>query len=293
MATPTTPTLTPSRAPTPAMRPVTATDVLTGVAVLLAAVSAAVGLLTPALYRDSDAWVRQARAADLVTLLAVVPTLALGLWKARSGSGFGRVVALAALGYLGYTYAIFGFSVAINLMTPVHIAILGLSVWALLIGAIQVAAHPLDPTVGRRLQRPATAVLLFGVPALFAMLWLGQIAEAISTGSPPAALALAGLTTNPVYALDLAFALPFLVASGVMFARRSAVGAQLALGATLWTALMGVGVMAIFAFDAAAGMTVEIPVVALIAAITLAAIALGVTAMMPPGRRAARRVIGW
>lgn len=100
-------------------------DRLALAALLLAAVAAATGLLVSDLYRDPAEGVRQARAADLVTLLVAVLALALGLWHARRGSVGGRLVAIAALAYLAYTYAIFAFSVVINPLTPVHIAILG------------------------------------------------------------------------------------------------------------------------------------------------------------------------
>src|SRR4249919_1641975 len=79
-------------------------EILAWTALVLAAISAAAGLFVADLYRDPDAWVRQARAADLVTLFAVVPTLAIGLWRARAGSEGGRLVVLAALGYLAYNY---------------------------------------------------------------------------------------------------------------------------------------------------------------------------------------------
>lgn len=80
----------------------------------LATISAAAGLVVPGLYRDSEPWIRQARAADLVTFFAVVPVLAFGLWRAGRGSTVGRILAYSALGYLIYNYAIFGFAVAIN-----------------------------------------------------------------------------------------------------------------------------------------------------------------------------------
>jgi hypothetical protein len=260
-------------------------DLLAGIALALAAVSAVAGLVVPGLYRDSDAWIRQARAADLVTLLAVAPILAVAIWRARAGSAVGRLAVLAALGYLAYTYAIFGFSVAINPMTPVHVAVLGLSVWSLLYGVIELARHPLASDTGRGLPRRPAVALLLAVPVLFAAMWLAQIAQSIATGTPPAALAQAGLPTNPVYTLDLAFALPFLALAGVALARRSRFGGQLGLAASMWAALMGLGVLAIFAFDAAAGAPVEVGVFALIAGITFAATALALVAIVDPRRR--------
>ena len=261
--------------------PMRASDILAGTALALAAISAAAGLFVADLYRDPDAWVRQARAADLVTLFAVVPTLAIGLWRARTGSEGGRLAVLAALGYLAYNYGIFGFSVAINPMTVVHIGVLGLSVWALVLALIGIAQEPLRGPVGHDLPRRTTAGFLLAVPALFALLWLGQIGQSIATGEPPAALTATGLPTNPVYTLDLAFALPFLAVAGVALARRTRPAAPLAAAALAWTVLMGSGVLAIFAFDAAAGAAVEAPVVVVIAAITGIGALLAAIAFVP------------
>ena len=274
---------------TPGNRP-SVPDRLAGLAAILAGVSAAAGLFVPDLYRDSEAWIRQARAADLVTLLAVVPALAVGLWRARAGSEAGRLVALAALGYLVYNYAIFGFSVAINPMTPLHIAILGLSVWSLFLTVVAMAGRPSGSAVGSRLPRRTTAAFLLAVPAMFALMWSGQIAQAITSGVGPEEVAKLGLPTNPVYTLDLAFALPFLAVSGIAMLRGSLVSAELGVAALAWVTLMGLGVLAIFGFDAAAGATVSLPVVAVIGAITCIALALTAVGLIP--RRAVRQRLG-
>ncbi len=53
---------------------------------------------------------------------------------------------------------------------------------------------------------PDTAYLipLIGVGAMFGFLWLGQIATVAMTGVLPPDLIKAGISSNPVYALDLA-----------------------------------------------------------------------------------------
>ena len=104
-------------------------DRLALVALPLTAFAAIAGLLVPGVYRDTADGIRQAHATDLVTLLVAVPTLAIGLWRAGGGTVGGRFVALAALGYLAYSYAIYAFSVVIDPLTPVHIAIFGLATW--------------------------------------------------------------------------------------------------------------------------------------------------------------------
>jgi hypothetical protein len=271
---------------TPAIDRSPVPDRLAAAALTLAVISAFVGLFASGIYRDSDAWVRQARAADLVTLLAVGPILAAALWRARAGSNPGRLVVLAALGYLAYNYAIFGFSVTINPMTPVHIAVLGLSVWALVLGIVGIARTPLDPTTGAQVPRRTSAIFLVLVALLFGAMWIGQIAGAVSSGVLPAAIADLGLTTNPVYTLDLAFALPFLFVAGIALLRGSPIGRETAAAAVVWTALMGLGVLAIFVFDAAAGAEVEPAVAAIIGAITAIAVLLSVASLTPRLSRA-------
>jgi hypothetical protein len=240
---------------------------LAWIATVLAAVSAVAGLLVPGLYHDSAGWIRQARAADFVTLLAVVPVLAICLWRGTIGTS--RLVALAALGYLVYTYAIFGFSVAINPMTPLHFAVLGLSTWSLVLTLISVSGTG-QRSADISLPRRTTAFFLVAVSLLFGMLWLRQIAEAITTGTVPAELASLGLPTNPVYTLDLAFALPLLFTAGVLLLRRWSRAAELGLVAVAWVVLMGLGVLAIFAFDAMASVQVPIEVASVIGVITAA-----------------------
>ena len=227
-------------------------DVLAVAAVVLAAIAAAAGLLVGGVYRDTAGMVRQAAAADLVTLLLAVPALALSLWWARSGSAVGRMIAIGALGYLSYSYAIYAFSVVINPLTPIHIAILGLATWALVLSVFGIDDLTVDHTASYRLPRRTTGAFLFLVAALFAAAWLGQIAGAISSGTLPVAISDLGLPTNAVYALDLAFALPVFVVAGLWLVRRDPRGSAAALAVLGFSVLMGASVVAIFAVDAAA-----------------------------------------
>jgi hypothetical protein len=257
-------------------------DRFAGAALLLAAIAAGAGLLLSDLYRDNEAWIRQARATDLVTLLVAVPLLALSLRRAGAGSPAARLVAVGALGYLVYSYAIFAFSVAINAMTPLHIAILGLATWALILAVTGLDAAALDAAVGARLPRRTSATALILISVLFGSLWLGQIAGAITSGTPPAEVARLGLPTNPVYVLDLAFALPLLALAGIRLLRRGRAAGAAAVATLVWTAVMGLSILAIFAFDAAASQAVDPVVVAIIGSITAAAAALAVVGLLPP-----------
>jgi hypothetical protein len=252
-------------------------DRLALAALLLAAVAAAAGLLVSGLYQDTDEGIRQARATDLVTLIFAVPVLALGLWRARAGSVGGRFVAVAALGYLAYSYAIYAFSVVIGPLTPVHITILGLATWSLVLTVFDLD----DATVGLasryRLPRRTTGGFLIGVAGLFEMLWLSQIADAITSGRLPAAVSDLGLPTSPVYSLDLAFAVPLITLAGVWLIRRDRRGPAGAAAGLAFLMILGLSVLAIFAFEAAAGIAVEVPPIAIFGAVTAtAAVLLGI-----------------
>ena len=252
-------------------------DRLALVALPLAAIAAIAGLLLPGLYRDTADGIRQARATDLVTLLVALPTLAIGLWRARAGSVGGRFVAVAALGCLAYSYAIYAFSVVIDPLTPVHIAILGLATWSLVLTVFALDHATIELASRFRLPRRTTGGFLIAVAGLFAILWLSQIVGAITSGRLPAAVLDLGLPTSPVYSLDLAFALPLIALAGVWLIRRDRRGRAGAAAGLAFLVILGLSVLAIFAFEAAAGIAVEVPPIAIFGAVTAtAAVLLGV-----------------
>jgi hypothetical protein len=253
-------------------------------AVVLAVVAALVGLLA-AVYRDVPAMVDQAHAADLATLFLAVPAAVAGLWvagrKTGPAAGRARLVVAGSLGYLVYTYAIYAFQVVVSPVTPLHIAILGLATWSLLLQLPALVAG--TEGVGDRLPRRVTAGFLAVVAALFAALWLGQIASAIVTGELPAAVADLALPTSAVYTLDLAFALPLLALAAGLLIRRPARGFPLALAGLVFSVQMAASVVAIFAIQATRGELADVSVPIVFAAIAISAAALAARGLVPAG----------
>ena len=246
-------------------------DRLAFAALLLAGVAAVAGLAVSGLYRDTAEGIRQARATDLVTLLVAVPALALGLWRARRGSAGGRLVVIAALAYLAYSYAIYAFSVVINSMTLVHIAILSLTTWSLILSVFGLDDATVDRAAGFRLPRRTTGGFLILVAVLFALLWLSQIAGAITSGQLPTSVSDLNLPTSAVYVLDLAFALPLIALAAGWLIRRDRRGPASAVASLGFLIILGLSVLAIFAVDAAAGITVEVPPIAIFGVVIVTA----------------------
>jgi len=252
-------------------------------ALVLAAIASTAGLLIPHLYRDTESWVRQAQASDITTIALAVPVLGIGLWRARAGSALGYLLTLGALSFLAYGYAIFSFAVATNPMTPLHYAILGLSTWSLVLHIVGIDLDTIDAAGIGRVPRRTTGWFLVGVASLFVVLWGGQIATSIVTGKTAPEVAALGLTANPVWALDLAFALPFLAFAGNLLLRDRRHAIVAALPALVFSAVMGLSILAIFGLDALAGQRVDIVPVALVGSIvTIATILVAICVMQPP-----------
>jgi hypothetical protein len=260
-------------------------DRLAWIAALLAGVAAAAGLGIGGLYRDAPFWAQQARGIDLATLFLAVPILVVGLGTARHGSLVGRLAATAGLLYLIYNYAIFAFSVAMNPLAAVYIAILGLAVWSLVLSLSSAdLAGAGRALVGRLPRRTSVAVLLL-VAALFGLLWLGQIATATTSGTPPADLARAGIPTNPVYALDLGLFLPLCVVAGVGLLRGARVAGAFALPMLIWLFLTSAGIVGGFAFAALAGDDVPLVVAGVVGGVGIAAFLPAAVAVVRAGAR--------
>jgi hypothetical protein len=180
-------------------------------------------------------------------------------------------VAVAGLGYVAYSYAIYAFSVVIDPLTPVHIAILGLATWSLILTVSAIDDATLALASRFRLPRRTTGGFLIAVAGLFALLWLSQIAGAITSGRLPAAVSGLGLPTSPVYSLDLAFAIPLITLAGVWLIRRDRRGQAGAVSGLAFLVILGLSVLAIFGFEAAAGVAVEVPPIAIFGAVTATA----------------------
>ena len=252
---------------------------LAAIATFLAAAAAFAGLAIGGLYDDAPNWVQQARGTDLATLFLAVPVLAVGLWTASRGSSAGRLAVVAGLLYLVYNYAIFAFSVAMNPLTAVHIAIFGLSLWSLVLagrGAVEGTEVVVD-----RLNRRAAGGLLIGVAAMFGLLWLGQIATVATTGVLPPDLIKANISSNPVYALDLGFFLPLCAIAGLGLLRRTG-AAAFAFPMLVWVPLMGAGVLGGFILMAAAGDETALPVGAAITLLGVVSSILAAVAVVRP-----------
>jgi hypothetical protein len=119
---------------------------------------------------------------------------------------------------------------------------------------------------------------------MFGLLWLGQIASTTMSGVLAPDLVRAGISSNPVYALDLAFFLPLCALAGIGLLRRNRAAAY-GLPMLIWVSLMGAGILGGFLLAAAAGEEVPIVAASVIGALCVASTSLAVVAIVRPSSR--------
>jgi hypothetical protein len=242
--------------------------------VLPALLSALAGLLViagvlspvvaPSLYEGlSEQLVAGTRGQDVMAL-ALVPVAGWAAGAARRGSLVGPVAWVAVLAFWAYGYALLAFSMLATPLYPVYIAVLGLSVFALLM-------------VGTRLETARYAERLEGAPAwpsitvlgltvgMLAPVWLILMIGGIRDGQMP--------DTANVFVLDLGFIFPTMVTAIVGLVRRRGWAWPLAASLVILTAAM---LGSLVVADAIASLsdapTDPLPLVVVFAALAAAAV---------------------
>ena len=222
---------------------------------LLMIVASAAGLLVDGLYRDALSTSSMLRAYDLVTLVVVVPVLAVSLVGVRRGSPLAELVWVGLLAAAVYTYAIYVFGTAFNDLFLVHVATFSAAIFALVLALASLDAH----AVADRLRPRTHARLVAGVLDLLALglggMWIAAAGRFVVTGEVPGGSALVETDTivHLGIALDLALLVPVYAAAAVLLWRRAAWGYILAAVVLVSGVVHQIGYLVAMPFQAAAG----------------------------------------
>ncbi len=205
---------------------------------MLSAVGSIVGLLAPtSIYgKETSTLADAAGAQDLVGLLVVAPLLLVLAVGARRGALQQWSCWLGCVAFTGYNYAIYAFSIHFGPLFLLWVAVLGLSLFALIGGLVGLPRQALSDRVDLDEVR-WVGWFLIGVAVLFALLWLSEIVPDALAGRPSTSAASWRVPTNPVHVLDLAFFLPAVIVSGAALLRRRWLGQATAAGQLVFLAL--------------------------------------------------------
>ena len=183
---------------------------------------------------------------DLVTLLVIVPAVALTLPSLLRGTLRATLLAAGFLVYFLYQYAEYAVGLAYGPLFPVYVGIIAISVsaLALLLSRVDIATLPerFEPRFPRR------AMVAFGLymAILLGGMWVPLIAGTLTETSVPQ---LYGGTTLVVQAFDLGFLVPLGLFTAVTVFRRLPVGYLLSAVVIVKGASIALGIVAMLVVE--------------------------------------------
>jgi hypothetical protein len=242
------------------------------IAVLLVIASGS-GVFINGLYRDNPNLVAQAIGQDAITLVVALPALIIGAFFTGRGSQRARLIWLAVLVYVVYTYASYAFGIRFNPMFLIYVALLGCSTYALIGGLVTTDWASIKAGFTEQTPVRAVSIFLVVIAGLFYLLWLSEAVPASLSGIPPQSVREDGTPTNVVYVLDMAWLLPALVITAVSLWRKQSIGYGLAVALLGNLVFLALAILSMVVFQARRGGPVGIPQVMIFGA--LLAISLG------------------
>ena len=156
----------------------------------------------------------------LVLLVVTLPVLAVSMALVSRGVTVAVIGWLGALGSIAYQSVLFLFGTPFNAFFFLYVAMLSLSIWALVALFARIPIAQLVGKVGSGAPVRLVAGYLLINMVLFLGLWLQATVPAVLSAAPPAFLVGTGMTTGPVQILDLGFTLPLMTLGAVLLLRR-------------------------------------------------------------------------
>jgi hypothetical protein len=244
--------------------------VLSFVAALLMLIASAAGALGSATYaRETVSWAAQGAGQDIVNVLVAFPLLAFSALYTHLGFARAHLLWIGALMYTAYSYVLYAFFVHFGPWFLVYVAILGLSSYALVGSAASLEVPMLPAVFARAGHTRGAAAFLMLVGCGFAALWLGDIVPAVIAGRTPESVTAAGFAVNPVHVLDLALFLPGAIATSVLLWKRRPLGLLFAVPLLVFTALMGLAIIAMTFVMRTRGLPAQLGIVPVVGAMVL------------------------
>lgn len=261
--------------------------VLALVAALLMAVTSFAGLFVDSTYAlETAEWAAQGIGQDLINVAVVFPVLVISAVFAWRGSVRGRLLAIGALFYVAYSYALYALFVHFGTLFLAYVAVLGLSVFALIGATAEIEVNAMQGVLGERRWRRTAAVFLVVVGGIFSLLWLSEIVPATLAGVTPESVEKSSFAVNPIHVLDLALFLPATIMTGLLLWKDRPRGLLFAVPFTTFLSLMGTALIAMVLVMWRRGIPVSMPMLAVVTTIAIGADLMTILLLGGPSPRA-------
>lgn len=173
---------------------------------------------------EKNNWKIQSIGQDKINLFFIVPLLLLSGFK----SYYNKINYLFILGgcllFLVYTFVIYCFAVHFNSLFVVYCSLLGLTFYSFIYVSIHSYRNFKNQLTLLHLPVKSLRSYLLIITSFFYFLWLREDVTSILLGMPSVSLTEAGLFTNPVHVLDLAFVLPGFIITAYLLKKGFGVG---------------------------------------------------------------------
>lgn len=176
-------------------------------------------------HHDSVSMAAQAKAQDVVTLLVGIPLLTAALLWARKSALGGRLLLTGTLGYFLYTYTSLTFLAAYNQLFLVYVAVLSLSIFAIILAFRQVDVESLPDRFSEKLPTKLIAGFMALISLMLLFLWMERIIPSLDGHTAP--FGLEHYTTLVIQALDLSLIIPLGFVAAVLMWRKQPWGYML------------------------------------------------------------------
>ena len=236
---------------------------------LLAMAASAGGVFGEAYAADSSNLAAQAMGQDGVNLFLAYPFMLVLTVLIARGSVRAYMLWLGMLIYSAYSYLIYATSLHFSGWFLAHVGIIAMSVWVLAGGIVMVDPERFRSVFQKQARVRLPGLVLLSSAALFFVVWLSEIIPSALAGEQLESARMAGLTTNPVYVVDLGFLLPAMVITGILLLRRHTTGFLLTPGLLIFGAVFGLAVTGKFVSMAIQGEPFDIMVVVLMSRVVL------------------------
>jgi hypothetical protein len=229
---------------------------LSMIAVVLVAAASAAGLWINGLYQDPESVAAMFRGYDLVTLVVVAPLLAATLLQGVRDRPRAQLLWVSMLAYCVYNYAYYVFGAEFNAAFLAHVAIVTVSIYALVLSLAQLDVAGLARRFRPRtpVRAVATILLLLAVP--LAAIWISSALDFAITGvvpEDPSHLVVPVALTRLGAVLDLSLLVPAYTLAAILLWRRDAWGYLLATMMLVSGAIHQVSYIAAMVFQDRAG----------------------------------------
>jgi hypothetical protein len=206
--------------PLPVIRALTVPSVLSVLVAALLAVTSVAGLLfgQRGLYTPDPRTLPAFLGQDALTLLVGLPLLLGSAWLTRRGSLRGLLLWPGALFYLAYSYAFYVLSPEFNLLYPLYLAIVSMSLYGGLYLLLSTDAVAVQTRFSARTPTRLVGGFLAAMALLIGAKWLGAILAALAAGTAPSRV------ERVVWPMDLVLAFPAMFWGGVWLWRRRDLG---------------------------------------------------------------------